>query len=132
MRLMTVHRSKGLEFPLVILPDLGRKSPARNDIWLAQHSYGLALQLRGDTGEWHKPLAYTLALAAEQRMERAERERLLYVALTRARDYLILSGPVAKKSGEDWLSRIVAALSWPWEVGGPEAGRHGILQVFRP
>jgi ATP-dependent exoDNAse (exonuclease V) beta subunit len=63
-------------------------------------------------------------------MEAAERERLLYVALTRASDYLILSGPAAKTSGPDWLSRLLGALDMPWEAGGPPAGSAGPLEVW--
>ncbi len=131
VQLMTVHRSKGLEFPIVVLPDLGRRSPNQSATWLARRPYGLALQLRSPTGEQQRPLAYQLALAEEQRMEQAERERLLYVALTRARDYLLLSGPCATRSGSDWLSWLVAALGYPWEQAGPPAGDHLPLRVFR-
>ncbi len=131
VQLMTVHRSKGLEFPIVVLPDLSRRSPPQTAKWLARRAYGAAVQLRGTTGDWEKPVAYQLALAEERRMERAERERLLYVALTRVRDYLLLSGPVAKQSGDDWLSRLLVALGTPWEAGGPAAGTYAALQVFR-
>ncbi len=124
VRLMTVHRSKGLEFPIVCLPDLGRNPPPLRRNWLAGRAQGLALQLRDRRGQWQPPAAFTLQLAEERRKERAERERLLYVALTRAQDYLILSGPEAAKSGEDWLSRILLALDQPWEAGGFAPGRH--------
>lgn len=130
VQLMTVHRSKGLEFPIVVLPDLGRKPPPQKAPWLARRPYGLALQLRDATGEQEPTVAYQLALAEERQMEQAERERLLYVALTRARDYLLLSGPAARKSGEDWLSRLMCAAGWPWEGGGPAAGTAGCVQVF--
>jgi ATP-dependent helicase/nuclease subunit A len=123
VRLMTVHRSKGLEFPIVVLPDAARETPPRRDAWLARREYGLALKLR-DGAEWVQPTAYRVALAAEQRMERAERERLAYVALTRAQDHLILAGPARESSGGDWLSWLLRALGWPWEAGGTPAGRH--------
>jgi ATP-dependent helicase/nuclease subunit A len=123
VRLMTVHRSKGLEFPIVALPDAAREAPARRDTWLARRDAGLALKLR-DGAEWVQPIAYRVALVAEQRMERAERERLAYVALTRAQDHLILTGPARENDGDDWLSWLLAALSWPWEAGGPPEGRH--------
>jgi len=132
VQLMTVHRSKGLEFPIVVLPDLGRRSPPQTAKWLARRTYGAAVQLRGATGDWEKPIAYQLALAEERRMERAERERLLYVALTRVRDYLLLSGPAARQSGDDWLSQLLIALGTPWEAGGPAAGTYAALRVFRP
>lgn len=130
VRLMTVHRSKGLEFPIVILPDLGRTAPPPRTRWMAQRACGVALQLRNDAGEWQKPVAFHEALWTEQQMERAEHERLLYVALTRARDYLLLSGQAANCSGEDWHGRILTTLGYPWEMGGPPAGSHGPLTVW--
>jgi ATP-dependent exoDNAse (exonuclease V) beta subunit len=63
-------------------------------------------------------------------MQQAERERLLYVALTRARDYLILSGAAEKKSGDSWLSRLLAVLGFPWESGGIPGCSHGPLAAW--
>jgi ATP-dependent helicase/nuclease subunit A len=97
---------------------------------MAQRAYGVALQLRNEAGEWQKPVAFHEALWTEQQMERAEHERLLYVALTRARDYLLLSGQAASRSGEDWLGRILTALGYPWEMGGPPAGNYGALAIW--
>jgi ATP-dependent helicase/nuclease subunit A len=130
VRLMTVHRSKGLEFPVVVLPDLARRPPPPREKWIARSASGVAVRLRSQTGEWQKPLAYHLAEYEEQRMEQAERERLLYVALTRAQDYLLLSGPAAQKSTNDWFSSIMTALGSPWEEGGPVPGSSGVLQVW--
>jgi ATP-dependent helicase/nuclease subunit A len=120
-----------LEFPIVVLPDLGRGTLPMRDTWLARRSYGLALRLRDNQGETQQLIAYQLALREEKRMERAERERLLYVALTRAQDYLLLSGPAANKSNASWLSRLVTALEASWEQGGPPAGTDGQLEVWR-
>lgn len=130
VRLMTIHRSKGLEFPIVVLPDLARTPPNQQQRWLGKPAYGLALRLRDRLGKNQEPLAYCLALREEKLMQQAERERLLYVALTRARDYLILSGPAEKKSGDSWLSRLLAALGYPWEGGGIPGGSHGPLDVW--
>lgn len=131
LRLMTVHRSKGLEFPVVVLPDLGRSPPAARERWLAHRAYGLALRVRDPADEGRLSTAFLLAQRAERRAERAERDRLLYVALTRAQDYLLLSGPAQQSGGENWLSRVAAALGHAWEQGGPPAGSLGALQVFR-
>jgi ATP-dependent helicase/nuclease subunit A len=105
---MTVHRSKGLEFPVVVLPDLGRNPLNRTETLLLRGEGGLALKLRGESSEREPTSAYRIAQRAEQRAERAERQRLLYVALTRAQDYLMLSGTPGK--GEDWLSLLAATL----------------------
>ncbi len=131
VRLMTVHAAKGLEFPVVILPDLTRAPRGPAAPWLARQSYGVALRLRGAVSDWQQSVSYHIALWEEQRMEQAERERLLYVAMTRAQDYLILGGVPLKKSGNDWLSNIVAALGYPWEEGGPPPGQHDEMEVWR-
>lgn len=131
VRLMTIHRSKGLEFPIVALPDLGRGAPADTRRWLARPAYGLAVAVRRASDDAPLPAALLLARRAEALMERAEGERLLYVALTRAQDYLLLSGPAQRKGGERWIARLAEALGHPWEAGGPPAGGPGALRVYR-
>ncbi|MCX7792750.1 MAG: UvrD-helicase domain-containing protein [Chloroflexaceae bacterium] len=131
VRLMTVHRSKGLEFPVVALPDLGRAPSPLRERWLARRAYGLALQVRDPADEQRRPAAFLLARHTERQLERAERERLLYVALTRARDYLILSGSAQATSDDGWHAALAAALGHPWERGGPPAGALGPLLIIR-
>jgi ATP-dependent helicase/nuclease subunit A len=94
VRLMTVHAAKGLEFPVVCLADLGRQPNARTpDLLLDGERLGVRL-MRLD-GERSTPaLAYD-ELCAERRAREAEEEdRILYVAMTRARELLLLSGSV--------------------------------------
>ncbi len=85
VRLMTIHQAKGLEFPVVIVADLDR--PRRKAFAPAAFSprLGPVVRLPEVTS------GYELFMAAESDEESAELKRLLYVATTRAADYLILS-----------------------------------------
>jgi len=94
VRVMTIHKSKGLEFPVVFVMGLEGSLNRRQNSALTMHPrLGVALpyvneeaRTKGDT-----LLGGAVALRA-QAEERAERARLLYVAMTRARDELILLG----------------------------------------
>ncbi len=89
VKLMTIHAAKGLEFPAVILPALHVSAHGKKQRILFHRQYGLALNT-ARTKDEAKPLWYTLATVLDKDMELAEKKRLLYVAMTRARDYLAL------------------------------------------
>jgi ATP-dependent helicase/nuclease subunit A len=100
IRVMTIHRAKGLEFHTVVVADLGRQVRPRSEIVRVSgdgRRLGLRL-IRAGVGDRESALDYTPlgreALAAADREER----RLFYVAMTRARERLVLSG-AAKFSG---------------------------------
>ncbi len=100
VRIMTVHKSKGLEFPVVFVSRLGRKisSGGRGggNLKLSQVN-GLGLRMvDNERGErYETPLRMVIG-EEERRTEREEELRILYVAMTRARDKLILTGGVSK------------------------------------
>lgn len=92
--LLTIHKSKGLEFPIVFVPDMGQSSKQQggNDRVFLHRHLGMAPRVEGPDGLPAYPAA---AQAIRYRIageEEAERGRLLYVAMTRARDYLALCG----------------------------------------
>ncbi len=91
--LMTIHKSKGLEFPVVIVPDLSRdrKGPDARDLVL-HRTLGLAVRVMGGDGETVKPGIYNAIQNAHKEKDAAEHARVLYVAMTRARDWLLLGG----------------------------------------
>jgi ATP-dependent exoDNAse (exonuclease V) beta subunit len=93
VRLMTIHRSKGLEFPVVCVADLGR-GPARTG-GLVRLGDGdrLGLQIsRPGVGSRIEALDYAALRLEATAREAAEQRRLFYVAMTRAQERLILSG----------------------------------------
>ncbi|MBB6099684.1 ATP-dependent helicase/nuclease subunit A [Deinobacterium chartae] len=87
VNLMTVHGSKGLEFPVVILADALRQGGGPPPAVLFDPQLGAALRSDPKTPEWE-----TLEAQQAER-EAGEAERVLYVAFTRAADLLILSAP---------------------------------------
>ena len=93
VRLMTIHRAKGLEFPVVCVADLGRQGGGRTERLLlgADGAVGLRLSTPGG-GATVPALAFERLAAEAAANEDAEERRLFYVAMTRACDRLILSG----------------------------------------
>jgi len=103
VRLMTIHQAKGLEFPIVFLPDIGHSPRRGDDYVLFDDSKGLALKLYQESqGTYESTMVHREITKMHERKEYAESKRLLYVAVTRARDYLVLSGEKPKKNTECW------------------------------
>ena len=95
--IMTIHRSKGLQFPVVFVADTARRFNAadtRQPV-LLHREYGAGLRLRPEDGDGtYKTAAYTALANVHAAELRSEQMRLLYVALTRAQDRLILTVPL--------------------------------------
>jgi ATP-dependent exoDNAse (exonuclease V) beta subunit len=112
--LLTVHQAKGLEWPVVFVPDLAARPPSAPRRPVLDEAGRVAVPLPGLGGEGAEETATTTRLrAAAAVAEAAESQRLLYVALTRARDRLILAGASGKVPAGSWaeaVSRLPAAL----------------------
>jgi ATP-dependent helicase/nuclease subunit A len=94
VRVMTIHRAKGLEFPVVCVADLGRESPAagREPVRVGDDGrVGLRLKRLGGARP-RDAFAYRALVEQAKRRDAEEEARLFYVAVTRAREQLILSG----------------------------------------
>ena len=111
--IMTIHRSKGLQFPVVFVADTGRRFNAADlrEPVLLHRVYGAGLRLRQDGGELYKSAAYTALAAVHERELRSEQMRLLYVALTRAQDKLILTMPLGVTRTANPLEKAAAFLA---------------------
>ena len=91
VRLMTIHQAKGLEFPVVVLVDLGRRLERDNDTAVIDEELGVLVAPVAGAGLHPQSQAQLEAYRVRAwDRTRAEHARLLYVACTRARDELVL------------------------------------------
>jgi len=126
VQIMTVHQSKGLEFPVVVLGDASKKGRFSREI-LFDERFGLVPPFSEDKIILEEngipeivrssSLAYGLSLTEERLKEEAESNRLLYVAATRAQELLIISGVLGKPARDQsmgkqtgWLGKLVEPL----------------------
>ena len=106
VRLMTIHKSKGLEFPIVFLPYLHTRRPNVAPIITYSHEQGLGVT-------WRDPASRKGAADAihgrnddlSKRVQ-AEENRLLYVGMTRAKEHMVLSYSVTKYARGEWAALI--------------------------
>ncbi|TWT27960.1 helicase-exonuclease AddAB subunit AddA [Planomicrobium sp. CPCC 101110] len=138
VRLMTVHKSKGLEFPVVFFAGLGRSFNEMDfrKSYLLDQDYGLAVKaVNPDTRIEYTSLPFLAVKEVKELQMKAEEMRVLYVAMTRAKERLFLTASVKEidKQIEKWKvastevrlpefvrSRAKGYLDWV----GPALSRH--------
>ena len=94
VRILTVHAAKGLEFDIVALADAGREPHTGVSGLLAPADGRLAFQIPSPGGKLVSPPLFEHLRSGELENELAEARRLVYVAMTRARERLIVSGGI--------------------------------------
>jgi ATP-dependent helicase/nuclease subunit A len=97
VKIMTIHKSKGLEFPIVFIYGAGSHGRNVRNSGLVAYSpeWGVSLNLKAPRNfpvEAAGNYFFDLVREKEKRKEEAELRRLLYVAMTRAEDMLVISG----------------------------------------
>ncbi|NKC32307.1 double-strand break repair helicase AddA [Falsiroseomonas selenitidurans] len=103
VRIMTVHGAKGLQAPVVILPDTVAPGRDTGDVRWVMEPDAPPLPLWAPNKDHHAP-AFATLLATEKAARAEEEHRLLYVALTRAEDRLLVCG---------WQKRRPKTRDWP-------------------
>ncbi len=121
VRVLTIHKAKGLEFPLVILAGLHHgdgagRGPARPVTW---HDWSTGVQ--GLDFEDRCTVGAVLVAEKARIREQAERRRLFYVGMTRARECLVLSGALPKRRVRGALLDLLEQAAGA-ELGGSEQG----------
>jgi ATP-dependent helicase/nuclease subunit A len=150
VRLLSIHKSKGLEFPVVAVAGLGTRfnlEELRESI-LLDEQYGLCAQVKPPgCGASYPSLPWWLAKRRQRREVIGEELRLLYVALTRPRDTLLLFGTANRKTAEEkWaevtlnstaIEKASSPIAWlgPWcaqQIGAHwPAVKEGTTELFR-
>ncbi len=123
LRVMTIHGAKGLEAPVVVLPDTGpRRDPPAAPLLVMPGGQAV---WRGKAETQPEPLRG--ALAAEAEADAAEELRLLYVALTRAESRVLVGGilPEGEVPPDCWYGRLQGAM----ERAGAVAAEAGGLRL---
>ena len=126
IRIMTVHGSKGLQAPLVILADAARDPDSKraDHVMLALEPGAAPLPLYCTAGEARGPVKQ--AFEAERARALEEHWRLGYVAMTRAEDVLVVAGSLGKRAGNmvppnSWYAAIANAMDG---MGAQNDGNH--------
>ena len=119
LQIMTIHNSKGLEFDLVILPQLDKS--VKGDTASIKYLPGkegeqglLGIKVPDKEMQLQKSGVYELAKARDSELEEEESRRLLYVAMTRAKKQLLMVGTVAEEKLPEAVIGLPAAKGW-WQ-----------------
>lgn len=130
LQIMTIHNSKGLEFDLVILPQLDKS--VKGDTASIKYLPGkegeqglLGIKVPDKEMQLQNSGVYEQAKASDSELEEAESRRLLYVAMTRAQKQLLMVGTVAEEklpeavialpSAKGWWQQLQAVYEADWE-----------------
>ncbi len=128
VKLMTIHQAKGLEFPIVVIPELQRYSRMPDNWFLLDRHRGLTLKVPDGRGKLVTGCTFSSFEKRHEWREQFESMRLLYVAATRAEDRLIFSGTT--KDFESLGNKSETWLRWIWQsLGSPLQSQSGVVDL---
>ena len=118
VRLMTIHAAKGLEFPVVCVADLGRAGRGDDDALRVTDDGRVGLKIASMGGGSAKGLGLEEIEQEQERLQDEEERRIFYVAMTRARELLVLSGAT---DTQKWPAEQVLGvpMNWIWRGVAP-------------
>jgi ATP-dependent exoDNAse (exonuclease V) beta subunit len=118
VRLMTIHAAKGLEFPVVCVADLGRSGRGDDDALRVTDDGRVGLKIASLGGGSAKGLGLEEIEQEQERLQDEEERRIFYVAMTRARELLVLSGATDTRK---WPPEapLGVPMNWIWRGVAP-------------
>jgi ATP-dependent helicase/nuclease subunit A len=143
VEIMTIHKAKGLEFDMVVLPALDRPVPRNRDQLLLSHQFartgrdGMVMAARPPVGT-NSDLLFDFLRCQKRDAAILEAQRLLYVACTRAKWQLCLSARIGNGEEPEDLDESAARKVWAPRAGSllgvlwPVAGHDFVLQDADP
>lgn len=133
VRIMSVHRSKGLEFPVVFAAELNTRFNMRDcsgQCLIDDNLLGLQI-VNAEAGSCFDSMAHQVIAEKKKRTSLAEEMRILYVALTRAREKLILTANQKFEQTAKLLSSMNYSGRLPdWKIGTARSSIEWILMGF--
>lgn len=112
VRLMTIHSSKGLEFPIVFLPEIDQYRKQSGPTMVSQRTQGtmtIAMNVSGSQKGAQPNPEHASLLESMELANREEYQRLFYVAVTRAQEALCITGQIAFEGGESPMAQTLVA-----------------------
>jgi ATP-dependent helicase/nuclease subunit A len=134
VKMLSVHGAKGLEFPAVFLVSMhkapGGKSKKGRLEWSPERGLGAVWRIEGQD-ETQQDGAMGAADEARKRREALEEDRLLYVAMTRAEERLVLVWSEKKRVDGRWIGPVNAGLGIDWNLPAGEPAEQNGVRLFR-
>lgn len=129
VKFITIHSSKGLEFPVVFLVGCGKKTPETLDAFGITGHSGKTLSWMSVSGR--KLFDYECAKQVISKSLQQENLRLLYVGLTRARESLYLSGETVAMGSRARLAELTPE-QWAAKNAADEKSFRGMIEKYKP